>query len=74
MNQRIRELKKQATTTRYTGHGEIDELDTELFAKLIVLWCAEIASSVGTNTMPTDFALDKCYEIESKIREYFGVE
>lgn len=41
MNQRIRELKKLASTTRYTGHGEIDELDTELFAKLIVRECKE---------------------------------
>jgi len=30
--------------------------------------CANIAREVGTNTLPEDFALDRCYEIESAIR------
>ena len=30
--------------------------------------CAAIAENVGTATEPDDFALDKCYEIETAIR------
>ena len=42
MNPRILELKKLATTTRYTGCGEIDELNLEKFAELIVEECIVI--------------------------------
>ena len=34
--------------------------------------CANIAREVGTNTLPEDFALDKCYEIEAAIRARGG--
>ena len=44
------------------------------FAQLIAEECADIAREVGTNTVPEDFALDKCYEIEDKIKQHFGVE
>ena len=44
------------------------------FAELIIQECADIARDVGTDTEPTDFALDKCYEIESKIKNHFGIE
>ena len=39
MNERIKELLKQATTTHYSGMGERDEVDQEKFAELIVLEC-----------------------------------
>ena len=46
--------------------------DLERFAELVRTdereACAAIAETVGTATEPDDFALDKCYEIETAIR------
>jgi hypothetical protein len=36
MNERIKELIKQATTIRYSGPGEIEEFDKEKFTELII--------------------------------------
>jgi hypothetical protein len=78
MNERIRELMKQAMelVDPYAVEGEFGprELNAEKFAQLIIRECADIAREVGTNTVPEDFALDKCYEIEDKIKQHFGVE
>jgi len=57
---------KPATTV---GYDELEKL-----VELVVQECADIAREVGTNTVPEDFALDKCYEIEDKIKQHFGVE
>jgi hypothetical protein len=43
MNERIEKLIKQATTIRYSGPGEIEEFDKELFAELLVKMCADAA-------------------------------
>ena len=81
MNPRIRELAAQAgfdverLMAPYPGGFPLEGmLALEGFAELIALKCAELASDVGTNTVPEDFALDKCYEIESKIKKHFGIE
>jgi len=57
---------KPATTV---GYDELEKL-----VELVVQECADIAREVGTNTVPEDFALDKCYEIEDKIKQHFGVK
>jgi len=74
MNQRIKELAEQAS--------EIDDDDllyyhpvfAEKFAKLIVRECMDIARNVGNISEPDDWALDRCYEIEQRIQDRFGVE
>jgi hypothetical protein len=43
MNERIRELKQQATrTAMWIGDPDAGELDAEKFAELIVLECADV--------------------------------
>jgi hypothetical protein len=58
------------------GHAFWGSVDAgyKKFAELIVRECMDIAREVGTSTEPEDFALDRCYEIETKIKEHFGVE
>ena len=84
MNELIKELAEQAkqyaldAMIKIADKGQAlmvysETYDTKL-VELIVKECVEIASDVGTDTVPTDFALDKCYEIESKIKKHFGVE
>jgi hypothetical protein len=34
----------------------------------------DIAHHVGNISEPDDFALDRCYEIEQRIQDRFGVE
>lgn len=78
MNERFAELANKAgfVYIKDEGIGWAGNYNASLekFAELIVRECADIAREVGTNTEPEDFALDRCYEIESKIKEYFGVE
>jgi hypothetical protein len=67
MNERIKQLAEQATTTTtsyYDGRGNVTEtyFDKEKFAELIVRECANVAANHD--------ALD----IYEEIREYFGVE
>jgi len=65
MNERIKELADQAlVVVGHTdgGYTEIKQLDKELFAKLIIRECADIAAERD--------ALD----IYEEIREHFGVE
>ena len=42
--------------------------------ELIVRECMDIARNVGNISEPDDFALDRCYEIEQRIQDRFGVE
>ena len=44
------------------------------FTELIVKECMDIARQVGNISDPEDFALDRCYEIEQKIQDRFGVK
>jgi hypothetical protein len=50
------------------------ETDLEKFAELIVRECMDIAHNVGNISEPDDWALDRCYEIEQRIQDRFGVE
>lgn len=74
MNDQIAKLYDQALVLEGNGDYIAGELDPVKFAELIVRECADIAREVGTNTEPDDFALDRCYEIESKIKQHFGVD
>ena len=50
MNERIRELKEQATrTAMWIGDPDAGELDAEKFAELIVRECAELATKEYNN-------------------------
>ena len=64
MNQRIKELAKQAELYAFVSDEGIDP-DIEKFAQLIVRECADI------------FFIDECSElgyIGDRIRKHFGVE
>ena len=72
MNERIQLLAEQAGffPTELTQVGP----SVEKFAELIVRECMDIARQVGNISEPDDFALDRCYEIEQRIQDRFGVE
>ena len=75
MNERIKELAEQAGMGPWgVGNGDNVSEIVEKFAKLIATDCADLARDVGTDTDPEDWALDKCYEIDQKIRDRYGVE
>jgi hypothetical protein len=83
MNKRIKQLAEQAeilitevgafhNTPR--GAYQLKEQHMKKFAELIVKECMYIARHVGNSSEPDDFALDRCYEIEQRIQDRFGVE
>ena len=73
MNERIKQLIKQATTIEEHKWGvSYDNFDKEKFAELIVRECMEVASP---NYMSTPE--DSVYYVEqaiNRIAEHFGVE
>jgi hypothetical protein len=69
MNERIKELWEQAVH----GDGPHTSVIAD-FAELIVRECMNIARNVGNISEPDDWALDRCYEIEQRIQDRFGVE
>jgi hypothetical protein len=75
MNERIEalliEAHRQTEGGIYKGHLSVW---TEKFAVLIVKECMDIAHNVGNISEPDDWALDRCYEIEQRIQDRFGVE
>ena len=71
MNQRIKELM---TECNYVVDGTCDNTREQKFAQLIVKECMDIARTVGNISEPDDWALDRCYEIEQRIQDHFGVE
>jgi hypothetical protein len=76
MNERIKLLIEQATTRidPIAHDGACWDFDKEKFAELIVKECMDIARTVGNISEPDDWALDRCYEIEQRIQDRFGVE
>lgn len=77
MNERIRELAKQAGFKVDWQHEDVQAIKMaryEKFAELIVRECMDIARDVANISEPDDFALDRCYEIEQRIQARFGVE
>jgi hypothetical protein len=49
MKERLQKIAEQATTIHYSGPGEIQELDPEKFAELIVELCIETLEFYGHN-------------------------
>ncbi len=81
MNERIRELRRQATLveTYTTNNGTVVEgkhVDLEKFAELIVKKCAYLVNHQQRTTGYTTHARMLCEEfgIEFKDEDYFGVE
>ena len=71
MNERIKELVKQATrTAMWPGDPEAGELDAEKFAELIVRECADIAKHHVMNISTYGDA----EFVDEQIKEHFGVE
>ena len=76
MNERIRELKKQATkivetTDHCTGVSESRiEVDLEKFAELIVRECADVAKYYTPDTEECEHT----WLIHDKIKQHFRVE
>ena len=68
MNERIRELVKQATTIEEHKWGvSYDNFNKEKFAELIVRECAEVADTA-------DATREKWQSIGKFVREHFGVK
>ena len=72
MNERIRELRKQAArevsnANQWTNDDEWNELFMEKFAELIVRECAGIAQTYMSR-WPED------HELTKQIKQHFGVE
>jgi len=77
MNPQILELKEQAmewVPSMADPDTKIRLLNAEKFAELIVRECMNIARNVGNISEPDDWAPDRCYEIEQRIQDRFGVE
>ena len=75
MNERIQQLVRQAGLDDADFPIENwDNVPLAKFAELIVRECMDIARQVGNISEPDDFALDRCYEIEQRIQDRFGVE
>ena len=87
MNERIKELIKQATTIEEHKWGvSYDNFDKEKFAKLIVRQCINREELLGAiarswcseknshKTMDPDLALAIFDEVERQIKQQFGVE
>ena len=75
MNKRIDELMIEAGARFEFLHGvHYDDFQYKKFAQLIVNECMDIAHTVGNISEPDDWALDRCYEIEQRIQDRFGVE
>jgi hypothetical protein len=72
MNGQIQKLIKQATTIHYSGPGEIQELDPEKFAELIVRECCQALWTEECHT--SDLALEEFKRNTARIRQQLGVE
>jgi hypothetical protein len=73
MNERIKELAEQATTTEKDGFQYFDKAK---FAELIVLECATICKDTAEKQFNPLYNRESdgatvCYK---KIRDYFGIE
>ena len=72
MNKKISELLERATTVRYSGPGEIYEVDHELFAELIIEECCQALWTDACHM--SDLAVEEFNSNSRKIKRHFGVE
>lgn len=73
MNERIKQLIKQATVIKFSGNGDDcgkHVFDKEKFAQLIIQECAKVA----WRHTPDYEDLDYGHLIKNKILNHFGVE
>ena len=67
MNQRIKELKEQATrTAMWIGDPDAGELDAEKFAELIVRECAQVLWNIDNGELHDEY-------VES-LKKHFGIK
>ena len=79
VNKQIKNLMSKTLDEKFAGTWSTMDMQdlakfSERFAELIVRECMDIARNVGNISEPDDFALDRCYEIEQRIQDRFGVE
>ena len=75
MNERIRELKEQATrTAMWPGDPDAGELDAEKFAQLIVRECMNAVCDPRTIYLESMTESSAMYAARERIRKHFGVE
>jgi hypothetical protein len=77
MNERIKELIKQATTIEEHKWGvSYDKFDKEKFAELIVQECAAIIDDIPSSPQGSwsDGYYEGCRDSAKQIKQHFGVE
>ena len=75
MNERIKQLAEQCTVSCIDGRGvELNEIDVEQFAELIVKECMNCATWVGKVNKHPGEPIRIAYAINLRIKEHFGVE
>jgi len=83
MNERIKELVKQATTIEEHKWGvSYDNFDKEKFAELIVQECVGITDDLVNRNVDGSWTSNELYtdyngalfEVKRRIQEHFGVE
>jgi len=78
MNERIRELVKQATTIEEHKWGvSYDNFNKEKFAELIVLECVKFCEHESNDDEHDEYDMGmwvKAESIKTAIKEHFGVE
>jgi hypothetical protein len=78
MNEKFKQLAleaKMGTADFDAGSYYVATPDRmQKLCELIVKECMNIARNVGNISEPDDWAKDRCYEIEQRIQDRFGVE
>lgn len=74
MNERMKELLKEATNVRYSGMGEIEDIDVEKFANLIIDECIACGSWVGAVNTNLKEPVATAWTIRRRINKRFGRE
>jgi hypothetical protein len=75
LNERIKELIKQATNPDYdSDDGPMNELDVEKFAKLIVQECLDIVANADMTELEGPDPEDVMYVACKQVKQHFGVE
>jgi hypothetical protein len=75
MNERIKQLKEQATSYTWNGNDVTEELDPEKFAELIVRECLGCCEQVISDPVPksVDTWLNGGEQCIQEIKEHFGL-
>jgi hypothetical protein len=76
MNERIKELLKQSTGTRWYCGGEYSEVDQEKFAELIVKECIGVVENLSPGYKDYRDQIEDAFRRDcvEEIKHKFGVE